>query len=80
MNAREMIIKQEIEPSGDELEIAAADLGCLPKAWLMAEERINALERAVRFVEWADHAGHLKDAVASEDAEIIRAMLAEAKQ
>ena len=70
----------EIEPSESDLEIAAADLSCSQKAWLMTEGRIKALDRAVRFVAWADHAGHLKDAVASEDAEIIQVMLAEAKQ
>ena len=70
----------EIEPSGDDLEIAAAALGCSPRAWLMTEERIKALDRAARFIAWADHAGHLRGDVASNDAEIIRSMLAEAKQ
>ena len=34
----------EIVPSGDDQEIAAADLGCNPRAWLMSGERIKALE------------------------------------
>ena len=59
---------------------AAAALGCQPRAWLMSEERIKALDRAARFIAWADHAGHLKDDAASGDADIIQAMLAEAGQ
>ena len=70
----------EVEPSGDDLEIAEADLGSSPRAWLMSEERIKALDRAARFIAWADHAGHLKDDAASGDADIIQAMLAEAGQ
>ena len=67
-------------PSRECMERAAAALGCQPRAWLMSEERIKALDRAARFIAWADHAGHLKDDAASGDADIIQAMLAEAKQ
>ena len=46
----------------------------------MTEERRAALDRAARFIMWADHAGHLREGVASKDAEIIRGMLAEAER
>jgi len=46
----------------------------------MTDERRAALDRAARFIMWADHAGHLREGVASKDAEIIRGMLAEAER
>ena len=58
----------EVAPSGDELEIAEADLGCSPRAWLMTEERIRALE-------WMVAGGNTCAA-----REVLRTMLAEAKQ
>ena len=77
------ITPNAVDIDGNPLHLSvsgAAALGCSPRAWLMTEERTKALERAARFIAWADHAGHLRGDVASNDAEIIRSMLAEAKQ
>ena len=50
------------------------------RAWVVTEERIKALDRAARFILWADHAGHLKGDAASSDIEVFQVMLAEAGQ
>ena len=68
------------EVTDEDRQQAAAALGCSPRAWLMTPERIKALDRAARFIAWADHAGHLRENIATRDADILRAMLAEVKQ
>ena len=46
----------EVAPSGDDLEIAEADLGCAPRAWLMTEERKAPRQRAAaRHTATLDH-------------------------
>ena len=65
------------------LKQAAAALGCSPKAWLMSEERIKALEWAVHFAEeerkWSG-APIDKDIGWNPIEKTLRAMVEEAKQ
>ena len=55
--------------------VAAAALGCSPLAWLMTPERIKALEQVLKYVH-----KDIEYEVSETDEEVLRSMLAEAKQ
>ena len=59
----------------DFMKRAAAALGCSPNAWLMTPERIKALEQVLKYAH-----KDIEYEVSETDEEVLRSMLAEAKQ
>ena len=47
------------------------------KVWQITEERRGAIDRAMRFLGWAEHAGKTRDVHVATDVSVLRAMLEE---
>lgn len=50
-----------------------------PQCWQITEERTGAIDRAMRFLGWAEHAGKTQDVHVATDVSVLRAMLNEAE-
>ena len=49
----------------------------MPRSWQITEERRGAIDRAMRFLGWAEHAGKTRDVHVATDVSVLRAMLEE---
>jgi len=52
--------------------------GARPPCWQITEERRGAIDRAMRVLGWAEHAGKTQDVHVATDVSVLRAMLREA--
>jgi len=53
--------------------------GARPPCWQITEERRGAIDRAMRVLGWAEHAGKTQDVHVATDVSVLRAMLTEAE-
>lgn len=55
------------------------DADAKPHCWQITEERKAAIDRAMRVLGWAEHAGKTQDVHVATDVSVLRAMLTEAE-